>query len=137
MKRVVVLICLLSFIAASAFVMGCGGGGNDQVRIKDVADKFMTAINEKDANAVIEVVTKNDKKGLDVEELEKEAEQSEDEPIEYEIGEVEIEGDTAVVKVLWKFDEESIEMPIYLDKEDGSWKVNLAKSDFEDTGDAK
>lgn len=130
MKRAIILLCAFLMVVGSMFVVGCGGnGGGEEAEVKAAAEKFMTAFNERDAQAVVDIVSESDAAGLDVEEMEKEAEEEGDaEQIEYELGEVEIDGDTAVVESTWKQEGTSMDIPIHLVKENGSWKVDLEKT---------
>ncbi|MBN1288384.1 MAG: hypothetical protein JXA49_01940 [Actinobacteria bacterium] len=128
MRRVVVVLCAISLIACSAFTAGCtnNGDGPEQKQVKEVTDTFMKALNGHDVGALISVVAKKDKKGL--EEEMKTGEPS-DFKVDYEIGDAKIErDDRATVSVIWKDGKGSLEVPMFLVKEKGKWKVDFEKS---------
>ncbi|MBN2168830.1 MAG: DUF2950 family protein [Actinobacteria bacterium] len=128
MRRAVMVLCVISLIVGSAFVAGCtkSGDGPEETQVKEVTNTFMKALNDHDVDTLMTVVAKKDKENIKEEMKTGEAS---DFAVDYKVGDVKIERDVnATVSVTWKDGKESLEVPMFLVKEKGKWKVDFEKS---------
>jgi len=109
------LVCGLVIFALLA---GCSAGGSPKVAV----EKFFKAVEKNDTKAMAEVATPETVQMMTLfgamaqEEMKKAG--------KYKIGEVEIDGDTAVVTVNYENgDEDTVDLV----KTDGKWKVTMNK----------
>jgi hypothetical protein len=133
MRKLGFLLCLVFALTTLAFAFGCGGGGSSESP-SEVAEKFLQANLNMDADALYETLSKADKQGFNLEELRQEAETAERPQFTYSIGEETINGNKATVKFTITQpnaetgENQEFTQELNLVKEDGSWKVSLGGS---------
>lgn len=131
MKKVIVLVCVLSMLACGFAFAGCGGNGDSSSADspKAVIEKLMQAQIDVDVDTYLSLLSKESRKEVDEDELREQAELAAqtEQDVDYEVGEEEISGDTAKVGVTMTVEDMEMTMTWNLVKEDGSWKVDMTK----------
>ena len=113
----------------SAFMFSCGGGSSSNPQA--VAEEFLTALSEQDYENAKELGTENTVQMISlIEGMAGMAGEAEGEDLdmsmdigEVEWGEVEVDGDQAVVHYTAEGQEEKLDLV----KQDGKWKVEMKK----------
>lgn len=128
MRKVLVAICVLVLVAGTLLAVGCGGGGEGGP--KDVAKKFMDSLNNKDYDAFLESMKKDDRELFEENSVEAKEyfKTLTTQPVEFKIGKEEIKGDEATLDVSKTEDGETQSDKFYLVKENGDWKVDFMKT---------
>lgn len=123
MKRVIAaLTCFLFFLLSLCLVCGCGDGPGESP--SNVAMQFIVASENKDADTTYNLLSKEDKANISLEEMREEAMTGEDVPdLSYEIVDEVIEGDTATVTIEIKAESQEMTVDLELVKENGAWKI--------------
>lgn len=123
MKKALILAFVSVLIAGVILSGGCGDGGG---RPEGVLQKFLGATAKKDFDTMKALVTVQDRQLIEEEEKRSSSASTGDMPSEYKIGESKIEGDTATVQVTFSLEEQKMDIPFRLVKENGEWKVNFS-----------
>lgn len=133
MRKITLLVCILTLIFTAAVAAGCGGEGDSGPG--ETLERFFKAVQEEDVDNAYSLVSEEDKKEFTKEQLEEgflevEAEY-EEEIFDFVIGDEYVNGDEATVEVLFLEGDDSSNASSFeyiLVKENGEWKISLTKT---------
>ena len=129
MKKAVFVLLTLALAATAYACAGCGGGGGGSP--EQVAETFLRASMDGDANTAYDLLTTADRD--EIENQEELVEGFAEGVQGYDIGEATISGDTARVALNIRLTgtERDIAFDMVLSQENGEWKVSLSETEVE------
>ena len=130
MRKITLLVCVLTLIFTAAVAPGCGGDGDSGPG--ETLERFFKAVQEEDVDNAYSLVSEEDKKEFTKEQLEEgflevKTEYGE-EIIDFVIGDAHVNGDEATVEVLFLEGDDSSSFEYILVEENDEWKISLTKT---------
>jgi predicted lipid-binding transport protein (Tim44 family) len=125
MRKIIVVVCLLSLIVPAVVLIGCGSGGSTSETPQQVVQAFWTAALKGDADTSWNLFSKQMQTGLKNKAAWAQS-VTKDPNASIKIGKVSIKGDSATVTVkILSSGKEVMSTDVSLVKENGAWKVYL------------
>lgn len=119
------MLTTLACAAAILVVAGCGETEEEQAR--EVAQEYVDALNGDDFATICELYSDDFKNQLgatdNCEEFVKEQSSGEDTPGEFELGDVRVNDDRAIVDLTVTRDGNPVALGVVLEEQDGEWRV--------------
>ncbi|MEW6554233.1 MAG: hypothetical protein AB1384_08110 [Actinomycetota bacterium] len=136
MRKAAPIVCIALLVVTVGASLGCGGGGSGSSGMTpaEVADAYMRASLNRDADAVWELMSKTDQEAYSKEVVAGQLSQLESMDLDYSVGEETIDGDTATVQMTLIFtdpasgEKQEYTDSMYLVNEGGEWKVTIGSS---------